>query len=320
MAEIGKDLNRAKELLEAGELVGLPTETVYGLAGNALNDDAVAKIFETKERPSFDPLIVHTGSMEQISKYTTSICDELQKLAEKFWPGPLTLLLNKKTIIPDLVTSGLDFVAVRVPNHPMARELLLSLNFPLAAPSANPFGYISPTQATHVQDQLGDKIKYILDGGNCEVGLESTIVGIEHGQTIIYRLGGTEVSAIEEVVGKVLILPQSSSNPKSPGMLKSHYAPKTPFILGNVEELAEKYASSGVKFAILSFDRDYSFLKASEKFILSARRDYREAAKNLFAAMRYLDQTDVSVILAEELPEEHFGKAINDRLRRAAAK
>ncbi len=258
--------------------------------------------------------------MEQISKYTTSICDELQKLAEKFWPGPLTLLLNKKPIIPDLVTSGLDFVAVRVPNHPMARELLLSLNFPLAAPSANPFGYISPTQATHVQDQLGDKIKYILDGGNCEVGLESTIVGIEHGQTIIYRLGGTEVSAIEEVVGKVLILPQSSSNPKSPGMLKSHYAPRKPFVLGNLEELAEKYASSGVKFAILSFDRDYSFLKASEKFILSTRGDYREAAKNLFAAMRYLDQTDVSIILAEELPEEHFGKAINDRLRRAAAK
>ncbi|MEX2591370.1 MAG: L-threonylcarbamoyladenylate synthase [Anditalea sp.] len=320
MAEIGKDIARAKQLLEAGELVGLPTETVYGLAGNALNLDAVTKIFETKNRPSFDPLIIHTGSMEQISQYTTSIDEELKELANKFWPGPLTLLLEKKSIIPDLVTSGLDYVAVRVPDHPMAMELLLSLDFPLAAPSANPFGYISPTKAHHVQDQLGDKIPYILDGGSSEVGLESTIVGIEQGQTIIYRLGGTEVSAIEKVVGKVLILPQSSSNPKSPGMLKSHYAPRKPFILGNLEELAEKYAASGVKFAVLSFDKDYSFLKASEKFVLSKQRDYREAAKNLFAGMRYLDQADVSVILAEELPEEHFGKAINDRLRRAAAK
>src|SRR5690606_33298262 len=238
---------------------GLPTETVYGLAANAIDTDAVVKIFETKNRPSFDPLIVHTGSIEQLSKYTGSIDEELQKLADKFWPGPLTLLLNKKPIIPDLVTSGLDRVAVRIPDHPMAMELLLALDFPLAAPSANPFGYISPTKALHVQDKLGDKIRYILDGGNCEVGLESTIVGIEEGQTIIYRLGGTEVSAIEQVVGKVLILPQSSSNPKSPGMLKSHYAPKTPFILGNVEELAERYALSGMKFGILSFEKDYAY-------------------------------------------------------------
>jgi L-threonylcarbamoyladenylate synthase len=320
MAEIGKDIARAKRLLEAGDLVGLPTETVYGLAGNALNPDAVAKIFETKNRPSFDPLIVHTGSLEQISLFAASIDDELQELADKFWPGPLTLLLKKKPVIPDLVTSGLDYVAVRVPAHPMALELLLSLDFPLAAPSANPFGYISPTRAQHVQDQLGDKLPYILDGGICGVGLESTIVGIEQGQIIIYRLGGTEVSAIEDIVGKVLILPQSSSNPKSPGMLKSHYAPQKPFLLGNLEELAVKYASSGVRFGILSFDKDYSFLKASEKFVLSKQRDYHEAAKNLFAGMRYLDQADVSVILAEELPEEHFGKAINDRLRRAAAK
>lgn len=320
MAEIGQDLHKAKLLLEAGELVGLPTETVYGLAGNAFNEDAVTKIFEAKDRPSFDPLIVHSGNMDQVVQYTAPINEDLLKLAEKFWPGPLTLLLNKKPVIPDLVTSGLDIVAVRIPRHPLAMELLLALDFPLAAPSANPFGYISPTKALHVQDKLGDKIRYILDGGNCEVGLESTIVGIEEGQTIIYRLGGTEVSAIEEVVGKVLILPQSSSNPKSPGMLKSHYAPKTPFILGNVEELAEHFSSSGVRFGVLSFERDYSYLNPAEKFILSKTRDYREAAKNLFAGMRYLDQTDVSVILAEELPEEHFGKAINDRLRRAAAK
>lgn len=320
MAQIGTDIGRAKELLEAGELIGFPTETVYGLAGNALNTDAVVKIFETKNRPNFDPLIVHTGSIDQISRYTHPIDGELQKLADQFWPGPLTLLLKKKPNISDHVTSGLDTVAVRVPDHPLALELLKTLDFPLAAPSANPFGYISPTQAMHVQDQLGDKIPYILDGGSCAVGLESTIVGIEEGQVIIYRLGGTEISAIEEIVGKVLILPQSSSNPKAPGMLKSHYAPQKPFILGEIEALAEKYASSGKKFAVLSFDKDYSNLKPQANFILSEKRDFREAAKNLFSGMRFLDQSDVSVILAEELPEEHFGKAINDRLRRAAAK
>lgn len=320
MAEIGTDIQKAKQLLEAGELIGFPTETVYGLAGNALNTDAVMKIYETKDRPNFDPLIVHTSGIDQISRYTYPIDAELQKLVDKFWPGPLTLLLKKRPIISDHVTSGLDTVAVRVPNHPLALELLRTLDFPLAAPSANPFGYISPTQASHVQDQLGDKIRYILDGGNCAVGLESTIVGIEEGQIIVYRLGGTEISAIEEIVGKVLILPQSSSNPKSPGMLKSHYAPRKPFILGDIETMAEKHTSSGIPFGILSFDTDYAALKPQASFILSKNRDFVEAAKNLFSAMRLLDQSDVSVILAEELPEEHFGKAINDRLRRAAAK
>lgn len=320
MAQIGTDIGKAKELLEAGQLIGFPTETVYGLAGNALNTEAVMKIYETKNRPNFDPLIVHTSSIDQISEYTYPVDGELQKLAERFWPGPLTLLLKKKPIISDHVTSGLDTVAVRVPHHPLALDLLKSLDFPLAAPSANPFGYISPTRPEHVQDQLGEKIPYILDGGNCSVGLESTIVGIEEGQVIIYRLGGTEISAIEEIVGKVLILPQSSSNPKSPGMLKSHYAPRKPFILGEIEALAEKYKMSGTKFAVLSFDRDYPDLKPHASFILSKTGNFAEAAKNLFSAMRLLDQSDVSVILAEELPEEHFGKAINDRLRRAAAK
>ena len=320
MADIGNDIARAKELLEAGELVALPTETVYGLAGNALNIDAVTKIFETKNRPSFDPLIVHTGSIEQISRYTEPIHEKLQRLADQFWPGPLTLLIKKKPIIPDLVTSGLNTVAVRVPKHSLALKLLNSLDFPLAAPSANPFGYISPTQASHVQDQLGDKVPYILDGGSCKVGLESTIVGIEEGQLIIYRLGGIEVSAIEKLVGKVLILPQSSSDPQSPGMLKSHYAPRKPFVLGDLDELIKKYAAANIPFGILSFDKDFGLLKGSEQFVLSKKGDFREAAKNLFAGMRYLDQADVSVILAEELPEEHLGKAINDRLRRAAAK
>ncbi|WP_186754350.1 L-threonylcarbamoyladenylate synthase [Echinicola salinicaeni] len=320
MTVIGKDIIRAKETLEAGDLVGIPTETVYGLAGNALNPQAVSKIFETKNRPSFDPLIVHTGSVDQIQAYTTGLLPELAELAERFWPGPLTLLLPKKEIVPDLVTSGLEQVAVRVPSHPLTRELLLSLDFPLAAPSANPFGYISPTQASHVVDQLEGKIQYVLDGGKCEVGLESTIVGVEEGQIIIYRLGGVEVSAIKEVVGNVLILPQSSSNPKSPGMLKSHYAPRKPFVLGDLEQLVPYYLEKGEDFGVLSFQKKYENIANENQIVLSESGDFKEAAQQLFAAMRYLDQQKVSVILSEELPEKGLGKAINDRLRRASAK
>ncbi|MDN3668425.1 L-threonylcarbamoyladenylate synthase [Echinicola jeungdonensis] len=320
MTEIGKDITRAKQLLEAGELVGIPTETVYGLAGNAFDPEAVAKIFSTKNRPSFDPLIVHSGSIEQISQYTEEMIPELEELAQQFWPGPLTLLLPKKKVIPDLVTSGLEQVAVRIPSHPLTKELLLSLDFPVAAPSANPFGYISPTQASHVQDQLESKIPYILDGGSCEIGLESTIVGVEQGQLIIYRLGGVEVGAIKKVVGNVLILPQSSSNPKSPGMLKSHYAPRIPFELGDLDQLVPHYLAKGEKFGILSFNKSFDQISPEDQYVLSEKGDFREAAKNLFAAMRYLDRRDVSVILSEELPEKGLGKAINDRLRRASAK
>ena len=189
MAEIGKDIEKSAALLASGELVAIPTETVYGLAGNALDEKAVVQIFKSKNRPRFDPLIVHVAGIDQVYNYVESIPEELKALAEAFWPGPLTLLLTKKSIIPDLVTSGLGKVGVRVPNHALTLSLLERLDFPLAAPSANPFGYISPTSASHVQDHLGDKLAYILDGGHCEVGLESTIVGMEEGQVIIYRLG-----------------------------------------------------------------------------------------------------------------------------------
>ncbi|MDN3689180.1 L-threonylcarbamoyladenylate synthase [Cyclobacterium jeungdonense] len=320
MAEIGKDIAKAAKYLTEGELVAIPTETVYGLAGNALDERAVLKIFKTKDRPEFDPLIIHLGKKSQLMDYVQDVPEELAALGERFWPGPLTLLLPKKDIIPDLVTSGLDTVGVRVPRHPLTRKLLQQLNFPLAAPSANPFGYISPTRARHVQDQLGDKINYILDGGDCEVGLESTIVGMEQGQVIVYRLGGISVADIEDAVGKVLILPQSSSNPKSPGMLKSHYAPKKPVYLGDLDELMEKFGRKGIVFAVLSFTRAFADLPDSLQLALSADGNYDEAARNLFSYMRLLDASDAEVILAQELPEIHLGKAINDRLRRAAAK
>lgn len=318
MAEIGKDIFKAQTILEHGGLVGIPTETVYGLAGNALDPDAVAKIFEVKNRPNFDPLIIHTSSMERVLEFTTQIPEILLPLGEKFWPGPLTMLLPKKSKVPDLVTSGLENVAVRVPSHPLTRELLSILEFPLAAPSANPFGYISPTQASHVNDQLGEKITYILDGGLCEVGLESTIVGVENGEVIVYRLGGLDVKDIASTVGKVKIMTHSSSNPKSPGMLKSHYAPKKPFILGDLEVLVRENMSKGISFGVLSFSKEFKNVPQGLQIQLSQNGDIKEAAKNLFASMRALDNMDVSVILSEFLPEHGLGRAINDRLKRAA--
>src|SRR6478752_7357737 len=237
MAEIGTDILKAKALLEKGELVAIPTETVYGLAGNALNTSAVAKIFTAKDRPQFDPLIVHVPDLEHAKNYVEEIPDQAIALTRKFWPGPLTLLLQRKPIIPDLVTSGLPTVGIRCPDHVLTRELLKSLSFPLSAPSANPFGYISPTRPEHVNEQLGNKISYILDGGVCTVGIESTIVGFENDHAVILRMGGLSVEAIESVVGKVSVQIHSSSNPKAPGQLKNHYAPAKKLVLGNLTDL-----------------------------------------------------------------------------------
>jgi len=318
MAEIGKDVAKAKAYLEKGELVGIPTETVYGLAGNALNSDAVAKIFSVKNRPSFDPLILHLYDLDRVAQFVKEIPPPLQCLAKRFWPGPLTLLLPKKDIVPDLVTSGLDTVAVRVPDHKLTLELLGALDFPLAAPSANPFGYISPTKASHVNDQLGEKIPYILDGGSCRVGLESTIVGMEGDQVTVFRLGGLDISKVENEVGKVQLMDHSSSNPKSPGMLKSHYAPKKPFVIGDLDQLIIEYGQKGASFAVLAFRRHFSQVSDQWQIQLSKDGDLSEAAKNLFAAMRTLDSMNVSVILSELMPDVSLGKAINDRLKRAA--
>lgn len=320
MAIIGQDIATAKVHLESGELVSIPTETVYGLAGNALNPVAVASIFETKNRPSFDPLIIHVSSPEAALNYVSEFPDKLQDLANAFWPGPLTLLLPKNESIPDLVTSGLDRVAVRVPDHELTLELLKRIDFPLAAPSANPFGYISPTNPQHVDAQLGAKIPYILDGGACRVGLESTIVGIEGESVVVYRLGGLEISEIEKIVGQVVINNHSSSNPQSPGVLESHYSPKTPFVIGDLESLIKEYSDLKQDFSVLSFCKKTKGLPTEKQVVLSESSDLKEAASNLFAAMRLLDESDSSVILAELMPEEGLGRAINDRLNRAAAK
>ncbi|MEQ8904698.1 L-threonylcarbamoyladenylate synthase [Ekhidna sp.] len=315
MAEIGIDIRKVKALLSAGDVVGIPTETVYGLAGNALDEDAILKIYSVKNRPKFDPLIAHTDSLAKLVKLVKEIPPQAHELAQAFWPGPLTILLEKKTVVPDLLTSGLDRVAVRIPDHPLTLELLSGIEFPLAAPSANPFGYVSPTSAQHVQDQLGEKIPYVLDGGMCRVGLESTIVGFEGEEVIVYRLGGTKVEAIEEVVGKVRIQVNESSNPAAPGMLKSHYSPGRKMILGDIEKNLSELNPKTT--GIISFTE--SFEVSDENLaVLSTAGDLEEAARNIFSALRKMDQPHIEVILSEFLPQEGLGKAINDRLRRAA--
>lgn len=320
MAQVGTDILQAASFLKEGQLVAIPTETVYGLAGNALDVKAVSSIFETKNRPSFDPLILHVASLEQVNSFVSSFPEKLKRLAEAYWPGPLTVLLPRNASVPDLVTSGLDRVAVRVPNHPLTLELLAQLDFPLAAPSANPFGYISPTQAAHVDAQLGAQIPYILDGGVCAVGLESTIVGMEGEQVVIYRLGGLDLSKIEAVVGAVTVQAHSSSNPSAPGQLASHYAPRKPFLVGELSELVPKLTQEGKAFGVLSFSTQFPMLPSDRQFVLSPSEDLQEAAQCLFMGMRLLDESDASLILAEFVPEIGLGRAINDRLKRAAAK
>jgi L-threonylcarbamoyladenylate synthase len=317
MAEIGKDLKKAKELLGQGDLVAIPTETVYGLAGNAVEVTAVVKIFQVKNRPQFDPIIVHVANITQAKELVEAFPAKAEKLALKFWPGPLTLLLKKKSIIPDLVTAGMDKVGIRCPDHPLTQSLLQSLPFPLAAPSANPFGYVSPTRPDHVNDQLGDQIKYILDGGECKVGLESTIIGFENDRAIIYRLGGLRVEEIENEIGKVEIQLNSSSNPKAPGQLKSHYAPLKKVKLGNLPELLPQY--SHLRVGVLAFQKGIEQVDPKNQIILSKSGNIEEAAQHLFAALRELDKKEIDVILAEFLPSDGLGKAINDRLRRASA-
>lgn len=316
--EIGKQVDRAVALLTAGELVSIPTETVYGLAANALNPTAVFNIFKVKERPSFDPLIVHIPKVDVLELYAHSVSRIAYDLAMTFWPGPLTLILPRKSNIPDLVCSGLDTVGLRQPSHSLTLELLNQLDFPLAAPSANPFGYISPTTAQHVFDQLHGKLPYILDGGPCRVGLESTIVGFEGDDVFIYRLGGLTLEEIRKIAPHCQLKLNTSSNPVAPGMLKSHYAPQHPFFIGDISKLIEQF--SGKRIGVLSLEKNYldiESVKVNE--ILSKDGNLDEAAVKLFSAMRVLDASSLDVIIGELVPDEGMGRAINDRLNRAAS-
>lgn len=318
MAETGNDITLAAELLRQGKLVAIPTETVYGLGADALNEQAVLRVFEAKQRPFFDPLILHIASFEKAQNYAELTDERLTQLAETFWPGPLTLLLPKKPIIKDLVTSGLPQVALRVPDHVLTLDLLQKVNVPLAAPSANPFGYVSPTEPQHVQKQLGNRISYILDGGKCRVGLESTIAGIEDNKLCVFRLGGLAIEEIEKVAGQVELRINNSSNPKAPGQLRNHYAPKKNLYLGDLTQLAQRYSDKTV--TALCFGPQKEQPVVSEILNLSPSGNLQEAALNLFHFLRLADENSSDVVIASPLPERGLGRAINDRLRRAAVR
>ncbi len=312
----GTDIALAKQFLAAGELVAIPTETVYGLAANGFNTDAVLKIYKAKNRPAFNPLILHVADVEAAAPLTKIFSEKAKILAQKFWPGPLTLVLPKSDLVPDIVTAGNDTVAIRVPNHDLTLELLKTLHFPLAAPSANPSGYISPTEADHVLQQLGEEVQYVLDGGKCSVGIESTIVKVADDKVFILRLGGLSLEKIEAVVGKTETIINTEIT-EAPGMLVSHYAPKAKVIIGNIASNIAKYR--GNKIGVLSFAKGILSDDIVCTIDLSPKGDTDEAARNIFAYLRKLDERHLDIILTEFIPNEGLGRAVNDRLQRAAA-
>lgn len=311
---IFREIETAVHLLKSGELVGLPTETVYGLGANALDAEAVAKIFKAKNRPAFDPLIVHVASVEQASSIA-HVSPTAKRLFEKFSPGPLTIILSKKSIVPDLTTSGHDTVGIRIPNHPLMLEVLERSNLCIAAPSANPFGYTSPTTASHVDQQLGDSIAGILDGGPCSVGIESTILDLTASPRIL-RLGGLPVEALEQELGPIEVQ-LSSSNPKAPGMLSAHYNPGVKVRLFDSLELLEAEASN-INRSNVAMLVSGSAIERQHWFHLSKVGNDIEAASKLFSALRYLGGAGYDEIWTHLHPESGLGKAINDRLKRAS--
>lgn len=313
----------AAAALRAGRLVALPTETVYGLGANALDEAAVAAVFAAKKRPSFDPLILHQATADRVLAYAASVPAAARRLAAACWPGPLTLVLPKNPVVPDLVTAGLPTVALRVPDHPLTRAVLAAVDFPVAAPSANPFGFVSPTRADHVLDQLGDRIDHVLDGGPCPVGLESTIVGFPDGRPTVLRKGGLPVEQIEEILDEhVGIMIASSSRPAAPGMLSRHYSPGRPMKL--FDAVPKNYSfpakSAWIRFGGGGRTPAWAAEKGVTVFDLSPTGDLKEAARRLFTVLRLIAAGGYDFVAAERLPESGLGRAINDRLRRAAAR
>jgi L-threonylcarbamoyladenylate synthase len=304
----------AARLILEGGLVAFPTETVYGLGGDATNERAVAAIFEAKGRPQFNPLISHVldaGEAKRLVRWS----DTAEKLAARFWPGPLTLVLPraKESPIALLATAGLDTVAVRAPAHPLAQALIRAVGRPLAAPSANRSGAVSPTRAEHVAESLGDRVKMILDGGPCAVGLESTVLDLTTAPPTLLRPGGATREAIEAVIGPIALsdaIPSGDSARKSPGQLESHYAPARPVRLNASTVAADE--------GLLAFGPDVPS-GAMLTLNLSPGGELAEAAANLFAMLRALDRPGIGRIAVMPIPETGLGLAINDRLRRAAA-
>lgn len=309
-----EEIDFAAQIIRNGGLVAFPTETVYGLGADGLNPVAVAKIFEVKERPSFDPLIIHIADTDYIKKLTVNTDDRVYTLADKFWPGPLTIVLPKSNIVPDIVTSGLDTVGIRMPDNPIALELIKTSGCPIAAPSANKFGRISPTRAQHVKKQL-DGVDYILDGGATSVGIESTVITLHDDGFVILRQGMITRDDIEKVMPYSKKSTTHKEKLSSPGIIKSHYSPEKPlYILGENDKIPNTENAAFLSFG----SRATGNFKRTE--FLTENRDLKEAAVNLFEKLHSLEESDVEFIVAEPVPETGIGVAIMDRLRKAAYK
>jgi L-threonylcarbamoyladenylate synthase len=306
----------AAALIRAGEVVAFPTETVYGLGADATNAVAVARIFAIKQRPSFDPLIVHVDSLAMVSPLARTVPAPAAALMERFWPGPLTVVLAKTARIPDIVTAGLPTLALRMPDHPVARALIGAAGTPIAAPSANPFGYVSPTTAAHVADQLGTLLPLVLDGGPCRVGIESTIVSFTDDQASLLRPGGIALEDIERVIGP-LRLEADPARPLAPGQLRRHYAPRLPVRI--VAALAEVPLAARAGAAALLPKPAADAQGFAHVELLSPDGALATVAANLFAALRRLETGGHTRIYAVAVPETGLGRAIMDRLRRASA-
>ncbi|PKL06027.1 MAG: threonylcarbamoyl-AMP synthase [Spirochaetae bacterium HGW-Spirochaetae-9] len=323
-----ESLRKAGAALAAGKLVAIPTETVYGLGADAFNAIAVARVFEAKARPAFDPLIVHIANLADIDMVALSFPPKARLLAEALWPGPLTMILPKRNEVPDIVTSGLDTVAVRFPSHNLAQKIIAYSGTVIAAPSANPFGYISPTTAAHVARTLGDRIDFIVDGGPCTVGVESTVIDMTSDTPVLLRPGGMPLERIRDIVGEVVLSTKKGGVIVSPGQLKSHYAPHAKLSLYDWKSLPDSIAASDLatasdRSAAIVFDAERAVALASTgRFqricVLSEKGDMVEAAARLFALLHELDNLGFDTIHAERVPEEGLGRAVNDRLSRAA--
>ena len=311
-----ENITKAAEIIRNGGTVAFPTETVYGLGANGLDPVAVAKIFEIKKRPSFNPLILHINNKAQLNTICEIGSNRIETLIDKFWPGPLTLVLPKKQIVPEIVTADNPTVAVRMPKNEIALKLIEESALPIAAPSANLFNRLSPTKAEHVYNQLGDKVDMILDGGSADVGVESTIIEIDKDDIYLLRPGGVPKEEIERTLNSKLETKKSSSDPNSPGQLPFHYSPSTPLKFMddvNESELENKHVG-GIFFR--EKNKSYNY---DEVIILSEKGNLQEAAANLFSSLHLLDELKLDIILVEPVPEEGLGLAIMDRLKKASA-
>lgn len=311
-----ENILKAAEIIRAGGTVAFPTETVYGLGADGLNPISVAKIFEIKKRPTFNPLILHIDDKSKLELICETDNNKIQILINKFWPGPLTLVLPKKKIVPEIVTADNPTVAVRMPSNQIALELIKHSGVPIAAPSANLFNRLSPTKAEHVYNQLEDNVDLILDGGATEIGVESTIVEIENEEIILLRPGGIIKEEIESLLKCKIQHKQKTTDPNSPGQLPFHYSPRTPLKFLSEADLdnLENKKVGGIFFSKQNVEFNFSRIE-----ILSKENNFREAAANLFSALHILDEANLDLILVESLPEEGLGLAMMDRLKKAVA-